>query len=448
MATTSSRGTWNSKLGFIMAAAGGAVGLGNIWRFPTETAENGGAAFLFVYVICCFLIGLPVLVAELSLGRATQRNAVGAFKALSKNPIYQAIGFWGVICGSMILSFYVVIAGWSFSNVFVEIFDYVGMTGPATTLEDTSNGVVNILFASLFMIATIFIVRGGVSEGIERATKTMMPLLLTMLLILIGLTLPMDGAADGVKAYLQPDFSQIDRRLILYALGQSFFSLSLGLGALITYGSYLSRSDNVVQSAAIVTLSDVSIAFIAGLLIIPAIYVAQAQGIQVFDDGGSLIAGPALIFNILPVVFDNIGGIFGLALAVTFFLLLSVAALTSTISLLEVSVSYVIDEFNVARNTATWLMGGIIGTIAIWISFDLGMIDILDTVFSAYGLPIGGLLISLFVGWVWKTPSAMEELKHGFPGFERSFFQKVWPLFIRFVCPILIFLILLDLVTG
>jgi NSS family neurotransmitter:Na+ symporter len=431
-----------------MAAAGGAVGLGNIWRFPTETAENGGAAFLFVYVICCFLIGLPVLVAELSLGRATQRNAVGAFKALSKNPIYQAIGFWGVICGSMILSFYVVIAGWSFSNVFVEIFDYVGMTGPATTLKDTGNGVVNILFASLFMIATVFIVRGGVSEGIERATKTMMPLLLTMLLVLIGLTLPMEGAADGVKAYLQPDFSQIDRRLILYALGQSFFSLSLGLGALITYGSYLSRSDNVVQSAAIVTLSDVSIAFIAGLLIIPAIYVAQAQGIQVFDDAGSLIAGPALIFNILPVVFDNIGGIFGLVLAVTFFLLLSVAALTSTISLLEVSVSYVIDEFNVARNTATWLMGGIIGTIAIWISFDLGMIDILDTVFSAYGLPIGGLLISLFVGWVWKTPSAMEELKHGFPGFERSFFQKVWPLFIRFVCPILIFLILLDLVTG
>jgi NSS family neurotransmitter:Na+ symporter len=431
-----------------LAAAGGAVGLGNIWRFPTETAENGGAAFLFVYIICCFLIGLPVMVAELSLGRATQRNAVGAFKALSKNPIYQAIGFWGVICGSMILSFYVVIAGWSFSNVFVEIFDYVGMTGPATTLVDTSNGIVNILFAALFMVATIFIVRGGVSEGIERATKTMMPLLLIMLLVLIGLTLPMEGAADGVKAYLQPDFSQIDRELILYALGQSFFSLSLGLGALITYGSYLSKSDNVVQSAAIVTLSDVSIAFIAGLLIIPAIYVAQAQGIQVFDDAGSLIAGPALIFNILPVVFDNIGGIFGLGLAVTFFLLLSVAALTSTISLLEVSVSYVIDEFNVARNTATWLMGGVIGTIAIWVSFDLGMIDILDTVFSAYGLPIGGLLISLFVGWVWKTPAAMEELKLGFPGFENSFFQKVWPIFIRFICPILIFLILLDLVTG
>jgi neurotransmitter:Na+ symporter, NSS family len=431
-----------------MAAAGGAVGLGNIWRFPTETAENGGAAFLIVYVICCFLIGLPVMVAELSLGRATQRNAVGTFKVLSKNPIFQAIGFWGVICGSMILSFYVVIAGWSISNVFVEIFDYAGMTGAASTLVDTSNGVVNISFAALFMIATIFIVRGGVSEGIERATKTMMPLLLIMLFVMIGFTLPMEGAMDGVKAYLQPDFSQIDRQLILYALGQSFFSLSLGLGALITYGSYLSKSDNIVQSASIVTLSDVSIAFIAGLLIIPAIYVAQSQGVQVFNDSGALIAGPALIFNVLPVVFDNIGGLFGLGLAVTFFLLLSVAALTSTISLLEVSVSYVIDEFKIARNTATWIMGGIIGTVAIWVSFDLGLIDIIDTVFSTYGLPIGGLLISLFVGWVWKTPTAMEEIKQGFSGFDNSVFQKVWPLFIRFICPILIFLILLDLVTG
>jgi len=431
-----------------MAAAGGAVGLGNIWRFPTETAENGGAAFLLVYVICCFLIGLPVMVAELSLGRATQRNAVGAFKVLSKNPIFQAIGFWGVICGSMILSFYVVIAGWSFSNVFVEIFDYAGLTGAASTLVDTSNGVVNISFAALFMIATIFIVRGGVSEGIERATKTMMPLLLIMLFVMIGFTLPMEGAMDGVRAYLQPDFSQIDRQLILYALGQSFFSLSLGLGALITYGSYLSKSDNIVQSASIVTLSDVSIAFIAGLLIIPAIFVAQSQGIEVFDESGALIAGPALIFNVLPVVFDNIGGLFGLGLAVTFFLLLSVAALTSTISLLEVSVSYVIDEFNIARNTATWIMGGIIGTVAIWVSFDLGLIDIIDTVFSTYGLPIGGLLISLFVGWVWKTPTAMEEIKQGFPGLDNSVFQKVWPLFIRFICPILIFLILLNLVTG
>lgn len=446
MATTSTpnRGTWNSKFGFILAAAGSAVGLGNIWRFPTETASNGGAAFLIVYLICCFLIGFPIMIAELSIGRNSQKNPVGAFRSISNNKFFPFVGLWGVLCGVMILSFYTVIAGWTFSHVFVEIFTFLGMDGAATLLADSGNGYINAIFAILFMGTTIMIIRGGVSEGIERATKLMMPLLIIILLIMTVYVLFQPGASEGVVTYLKPDFSLITTDLVLAALGQAFFSLSLGMGALITYGSYLSKKENIVEAAGYVTLADVGIAFLAGLLIMPTVYLAQAQGVEIFDAEGNFLAGPALIFQILPELFAQMGGYLGLIFGVSFFFLLSLAALTSTISLLEVPTSFIIDEYSVRRKKAALYVGLSVLAVSLIISFNTALIDTIDFTFSTIGLPLGGLFICIFIGYFWKTKSAVDEMKNGFKDIRDSWFTSLWSFFIKFVCPVLIILILIQ----
>ena len=432
----------------MLAAAGSAVGLGNIWRFPTETAENGGAAFLIVYLVCCFIIGFPVMVAELAIGRSTQKNAVGAFKALTSNRFFPLVGMWGLACGVMILSFYTVVAGWTLSYVFVEIFRYIGLDDLAALLADFDNGWVNAGFALVFMLGTIRIVQGGVSDGIEKATRTMMPLLLVIMLIMIGYTLTLDGASTGVAVYLQPDFSKVDGSLILDALGQAFFSLSLGMGALITYGSYLSKNENIASAAAVVTLSDLCIAFLAGFLILPAMYVAQESGMAIIAEDGTLLAGPSLIFQVLPNVFHQIGGIFGLIFSVTFFLLLSIAALTSTISLLEVPVSYAVDERGWSRRQAATRIGFGILLVSLAIAFRTSLIDSVDFIFSTIGLPLGGLLIAVFVGYHWMTSSAMAEIREGGPEQETALFYRFWPIFIKYISPLLILFVLIQTIYN
>ncbi|PWN07114.1 sodium-dependent transporter [Rhodohalobacter mucosus] len=445
MATTSAdnRGTWNSKFGFILAAAGSAVGLGNIWRFPTEAASNGGAAFLIIYLICCFLIGFPIMIAELSIGRNSQKNPVGAFKSLSNNKFFPLVGMWGILCGVMILSFYTIIAGWTFSYVFVEIFTFTGMNEAAAFIGDFNNGFVNAIFAILFMGCTIGIIRGGVSEGIERATKLMMPLLVLILIIMTVYVLFQPGAQEGIRAYLLPDFSKITTGLVLAALGQAFFSLSLGMGALITYGSYLSKKENIVEAAGYVTISDVGIAFLAGLLIMPSIFLAQSQGVVIYNEAGDFLAGPSLIFQILPELFSQMGGILGLVFGVSFFFLLSLAALTSTVSLLEVPTSYVIDEHGVRRKKAALGVGLSVLAVSLIISFNTSLIDHIDYIFSTVGLPLGGLLICIFVGYYWKTTSAIDEIKNGFKDAADSWFTTAWSVFIKFICPVLILIILI-----
>lgn len=432
------RGSWNSKIGFILAAAGSAVGLGNIWRFPTEAASNGGGAFLIIYLFCCFLIGFPVMMAEISIGRKTGKNPVGAFKALSSNKFYPLIGMWGVLCGVMILSFYTVVAGWTVSYVFEEILFFTGQVEWANWISNTGNGWLNALFSIAFMSATVSIIRGGVSDGIERATKTLMPLLFAILIVLIGYVVMQPGSAKGLSTYLNPDFSIVTPNLIFAAMGQAFFSLSLGMGALITYGSYLNKKENIPQAAALVTTMDTVVAFLAGLLIIPAMYMAQAQGITIFDASGDLIAGPALIFQVLPSLFHELGGIWGIFLGVTFFLLLSVAALTSTISLLEVPVSYTIDEFHINRKKAALYIGGGILAISLVISFQTSLINILDMIFSQIGLPLGGILICLFLSYEWKVDNAFKELDSGNPGFSQSMIGKAWKVMVMIVCPLVI----------
>ncbi len=439
MAVSSSteRGSWNSKLGFILAAAGSAVGLGNIWGFPTKVATEGGGAYLIIYLLCTFLIGFPVMVAELSIGRKSGKNPVGAFKALSSNKFFPLVGLWGVICGVMILSFYTVIAGWAFGFAFEEIFYFFGWDAAAAWLTDTGNGFKNAIIATIFMLVTIKIITGGVSDGIEKATKAMMPLLIGIILIMIAYVLTQPGAMDGVREYLLPDFSRINARLIFSAMGQAFFSLSLGMGALITYGSYLSKKENIPQAAALVTLADVGIAFLAGLMIIPAMYVAQAAGIDIFV-GDQLASSTDLVFQILPALFHTIGGVVGLILGVVFFLLLSIAALTSTISLLEVPVAFVIDEYSVPRKKAARGVGLGILVISILVAFNTSLIGHFDNIFNNFGLPLGGLLMCIFVGFVWKTDSALSEMEYGFKGVKEGLFAKIWPIFIKVICPFVI----------
>jgi NSS family neurotransmitter:Na+ symporter len=434
VSSSTERGSWNSKLGFILAAAGSAVGLGNIWGFPTKVATEGGGAYLIIYLLCTFLIGFPVMVAELSIGRKSGKNPVGAFKALSSNKFFPLVGLWGVICGVMILSFYSVIAGWAFGFAFEEIFHFVGWNAAADLVSDTGNGFKNAIIAAVFMLATIKIITGGVSDGIEKATKTMMPLLIGIIIIMIVYVLTQPGAMNGVREYLLPDFSKINARLIFSAMGQAFFSLSLGMGALITYGSYLSKKENIPQAAAFVTLADVGIAFLAGLLILPAMYAAQAAGIEIFV-GGSLASSTDLVFQILPALFHTIGGFVGLLVGVVFFLLLSIAALTSTISLLEVPVAYVIDEHNVPRKKAAWSVGLGVTALSVVIAFYPSLIGTFDYIFSNLGLPIGGVLTCIFVAFVWRTDSALSEMEHGFTGIKESLFSKVWPVFIYIICP-------------
>ncbi len=440
----SSRGTWNSKLGFILAAAGSAVGLGNIWRFPTEAASNGGAAFLIIYLICVLFIGLPIMVAELSIGRSSKKNPVGAFRFLNKNKFFPFVGLWGVLCGVMILSFYTVIAGWTFSHVFVEIFMYVGMVDLAETLANIENGYVNSAFAILFMGCTILIIRGGVSGGIERATKFMMPMLILILIAMAIFVLFQPGAEKGVEAYLKPDFSMITSDLILAAMGQAFFSLSLGMGALITYGSYLSSKENIVEAATYVTIADIGIAFLAGLLVMPTMYLAQEQGVKIFDAEGNFLAGPDLIFQILPELFAQLGGVLGLIFGVMFFFLLSIAALTSTISLLEVPVSYIIDEHNFKRKKAALLVGSGILIISLLISFKLILINHIDFIFSVIGLPLGGLFICIFVGYYWTTQSASDEIRKGVEKSRSIWLINTWSIFIKYICPTIIIIILVN----
>ncbi len=436
MATSSSttRGTWNSKLGFILAAAGSAVGLGNIWAFPTKVATEGGAAYLLIYLLCTFAVGFPVMAAEITIGRNAGKNPVGAFKAISSNKFFPLVGIWGVICGVMILSFYTVIAGWAFGFAFEEIFYYFGWAGAAEWLTNTGNGFKNALIASVFMFGTIKIITGGVSDGIERATKAMMPLLIGIIIVMIVYVLSQPGSSEGINVYLLPDFSKINAGLIFSAMGQAFFSLSLGMGALITYGSYLSKRENIPQAAAFVTLADVGIAFLAGLLIVPAMFLAQSQGISI-DAGGSLASSTDLVFQILPALFHTIGGGVGMILGVTFFLLLSIAALTSTISLLEVPVSYVIDEFEVKRKKAAWSVGLGILVVSVAVAYFPVLIGWFDYLFSSIGLPLGGFLICIFVGYFWTTDSAITEMESGYSGIRKSLFSKVWPIFIKFICP-------------
>ncbi len=438
------RSCWNSKLGFILAAAGSAIGLGSIWRFPGQMTDNGGASYLLIYFAATFLVGYPILLAELTIGRKTGKNPVGAFKALSSSKIFPFIGLWAMICAFMILTYYTVIAGWTIGFAFEEFFNFVGLAAPSAVLSDLAHGPKNAFFSTLFMLMTIFIVRGGVSNGIEKASMMMMPALFIILFGLIGYVFTQHGSTEGLAYYLEPNFHKIDAKLIFDALGQAFFSLSLGSGAMITYGSYLSRKNNLAESAMFVTIADLGISFIAGLLIIPAMFVAQHHGVQIFAKG-FLVSGEDLAFEVLPALFHSMSPIIGVILGISFFILLAITAVTSTISMLEVPVAYLIDEKGWGRSRAAWTLGTLALAISLVISFNIGLIGYADLIFGSIGLSISSLCLCLFLGYVWKTKSALSEISSGLGTSFFPVFSMAWAVLIKYIDPLIIGGVLLTI---
>ncbi|MCI0434096.1 MAG: sodium-dependent transporter [Gemmatimonadetes bacterium] len=460
--TSGPRDTWGSKAAFILAAAGSAVGLGNIWGFPTVAAANGGGAFLLVYLACVVFIGAPVMLAELSIGRNTQRNPVGAFRTLAPGRPWVLIGGLGVLAGVIILSFYSVIAGWTIAYIFKTI---TGAFPPGADTAAIFGGVAGSATAAtgyhlLFMIITILVVVGGVRDGIERWTKVLMPGLAVLLVLLVIRAVTLSGAGAGLSFYLNPDFSQIDGGVVLAAAGQAFFSLSLGMGAMITYGSYISKKHDLVSSALFVTAFDTMIAFLAGLLIFPTLFHAGLEA-------GT--GGPGMVFVVLTSLLGTIppapwgGTVFG----TMFFGLLFIAALTSSISLLEVGVAYFVDEKSWTRKRAAWVLGAVAFVLGIpsalangavgWLSdlrqvwagwptaIGADFLSFLFTVFGQYALVVGALFISIFTAWIWGTRAAGDEVRANDGKFPLG---RTWSFLIRYVCPIAIALILGNLLWG
>ena len=430
-----------------MAAAGSAVGLGNIWRFPYVTGENGGAAFVLVYLVCVFLIGVPLLYVELALGRASGRNPVGAFQKTKPGSLFVVTGILCLMACFFVLTYYGVIAGWTISFAISQLAQQ-----PLVFGEYIANPVYVLPVFALFIVLTITIVQAGVEKGIEKWTKLLMPLLFLMMLVIIGRSLTLEGAGKGISYYLNPDFSKIDGKVVLMALGQAFFSLSVGWGLMITYGSYMPKSQNIVTNGLWVASADTLVAILAGFMVFPAVF---AFGM---DPG----AGPGLTFVTLPKVFAQMpaGWVFG----AIFFILLSVAALTSSISMMEVPVSYFVDENKSARGKSAVIVGvfafvvGIPSALAnggseFFSSMELmgktGFLDILDQVFGTLCLIIISLSLSIYVGWIWKTDSAVKEIEEGCPWFTKPLMGPIspaciWAFFIKYICPIVISLVLVN----
>ena len=438
------RGVFSSRLAFIFAASGSAVGLGNIWGFPTNAAENGGAAFVLMYLILAFLLAYPAMMAELIIGRHTRSNMVNALQSISSGQGAKtagtAVGVAGMITAALILCFYAIVAGWMIAFMFEPVTSLFGFSELGSWLTDFSLAR-NIGFSALFILLTVLIISAGVEQGIEKWSSRLMPSLFALLFGLILYVLTQDGAIEGLKHYLVPDFSQMaNPKLIVSAMGQAFFSMSLGVGTMLIYGSYIRRDENLPVVGALVTLTDTSVAFLAGLLVLPAIFVAQNLGVTIYTEVGTLIAGPDLIFQVLPALFEGMG-LTGLLIGFAFFVLMSIASVTSSISMLEVPVSYAVEQHTVGRVKATWLVGLMIFAISATISLNFdSLFGFVITLTTERAQPLLSMVLCIFAGWVFYRNSILQELKQGCPDVEQGLFWKIWPLYVKFFCPALILL--------
>lgn len=443
------RGNFGSRLGVILASAGSAVGLGNIWRFPTEVGRNGGAAFILVYLFCVFLVAMPVMVSEFIVGRCSKSNTIGAYRVLSPGKPWVIIGYMGVLGGILILSFYSVVAGWtlhytidSFRNALSANLDFAKVFNDFVTHPWKP-----LLFQYLFLLMTHFVVVRGVESGIERSSKMMMPLLFLLILMLTGFSLCMPGAADGLTFLLKPDFSKVTTSVVLSAMGQAFFSLSVGVGCLATYASYFKPDTRLVKSAFSVCFIDSMVAILSGFIIFPAAF--SVAGVEVD-------AGPGLVYITLPHVFNMAFGsmpLLGYAFSGMFYVLLLLAALTSTISMHEIATAFIHENFKLSRKTSATIVTAIcllLGT-ACSLSFGpwneikvfgMGFFDLFDFVTAKYMMPLGGLLITLFIGWYLKQEVVREELTNAGTLQVRTY--KFLFFLIRWVAPVGVILIFLN----
>jgi len=425
-----SREQWGSRLGFILAAAGSAVGLGNIWKYPHMAGENGGGAFTIVYLICILIVGLPIVIAEFVLGRKTQLSPVGAFEKISPQSNWKWVGMLGVASAFVILSFYGVVGGWTLKYTLISITGgFTKLSGNPELSGSLFNSFITgslapVIWQIFFMVFTIFVIVQGVKGGIEKWTKIMMPTILVILIVLMvrGLTLP--NGMQALDFLFKPKFEDLTASSIVLALGHSFFTLSLGMGTMITYGSYLRRDQNLLSSALWIILLDTLIAMMAGVAIFATVFAMGA------DPG----AGPGLIFVVLPTIFPKIAG--GAVWGTLFFFLLFMAALTSAISILEVITAYFIDEKGWARKKATIIFGSVITIVGAFCSLSMGsfnitsfldmsFFDVMDYLSSKYMLPIGGMLTGVFVLYRWGISNFIAEMAVGMDN------QNVNPVFVR-----------------
>ncbi|WP_303920165.1 sodium-dependent transporter [Draconibacterium sediminis] len=439
------RDSFSSKFGVIAAAAGSAVGLGNIWKFPYIAGVYGGAAFLFVYLAFILAIGLPVMLSELIIGRSSRKNAFGAFKVLAPGTPWRYIGILGVGAAFLILSFYGVVAGWSIEYIVLSLKNGFSAKSPDeigllfTTLIESP--VKPVIFQLIFMVLSAGIVIVGIQKGIEKYTKILMPLLVIILVFLCVKSVSLEGAKAGLNFLFKPDFSKLTADGILSALGHAFFTLSLGMGTLITYGSYIQKDNNLVNTVINVTVADTVIALMAGIAIFPAVF---AFGIEPSQ-------GPGLIFVTLPNVFHQMPG--GYIFSILFFVLLSVAALTSSISILEVVVAYFKEEFNMGRKASTVLATVLISILGVLCSLSMGVLspytfmglnifDLMDWISANLFLPVGGMFIALFVGWYLGRKRVKEEVAQG--GTLSGALLSIFMFLVKFIAPIAIAIVMLN----
>lgn len=445
----SKRDSFGSKLGVIAAAAGSAIGLGNIWRFPYITGENGGGAFLVFYIIFIIVIGIPVMLSEFVIGRRAQRNPFGAFKLLKPKQPWYLIGVMGIVAAFLILAFYSTVAGWTLEYLYLAIVNgFDGRSSDELSLMFTAfhtSGLRPIMWQLVFMFLTAWIVWNGVKNGIEKYAKILMPVLLLIIIFISIRSVTLPGAAAGLEFLFKPDFSKINSNVILQALGQAFFSLSIGMGTLITYGSYISKNDNLTNISVAVSSADTFIAIVAGVAIIPAVF---AFGIEPN-------AGPGLVFITLPNIFEQMPG--GYIWSLLFFILLAVAALTSTVSVLEVVVAYFSEELNLSRKLATVIATVSISVVGVVCTlsqnpesglkiFGKNLFDNINHLTADILLPFGGLLIVTFVGWFMGKSKVKAELSN--EGKITLVIFDVFVFILRYLAPIAIILLLLFYREG
>lgn len=441
---THGRATLGGKLSAVLVAAGSSVGLGNIWRFPYVAGDNGGGAFLVIYILCVLLLGLPLMVAEFSVGRATHRNAVGAYRALDRR--WSFLGYNGVLAAFLILGFYFVVSGWTAEYMVHSLTGNLARYATAEEYKSIFDAFIAnpwrpVVYTTLFVLATHFVIEMGVQKGIERSAKVLMPLLFVILIALSIHSLLMPNGGEGLRFFFRPDFSKVTPSTVLVALGQAFFSLSIGIGTMVTYASYFKPDTNLRHTALNVTILDTLVAILAGVVIFPA----------VFSVGIAPSSGPSLVFITLPSIFNGMP--WSMVWSSIFFLLLVVAALTSTISLHEVVTAYLHEEWHLTRRAAAWVTTAGTAALAALASLSLGVLsgyplfgmnlfDLLDSLTANILLPAGGLFTCLFVGWRLDRRILRAQITND--GQLRFRIFGLFLFLLRWICPAVLLLIFLD----
>lgn len=440
---------FSSNIGAILAAAGGAVGLGNIWRYPYMLGQNGGGAFLIVNMFFVLMIGIPLMMTEFVIGRRTQSNVVGAYKKLERKKGWATIGYFSILGAVLIYAFYSVVAGWTLNYIVMACTNQLSGLTPNEVADAfasfTSHSFWPVLFQLAFLALTALVISFGVQKGIEKISKILMPVLFILLLLMVVRSLTLPGAKEGLQFLFKPDFSKLTGAGVLGALGQSFFSLSLGMGAMVTYGSYIRKEDSLFKTSLWISVCDLLVAILAGVVIFPA----------VFSFGMDPAGGPQLVYVVLPNVFNSMpmGGLF----AAVFFLLLGIAALTSTISLQEIIVAFSVEELHWSRRKSSVIsmisifVIGIFCTLSFgpikhWTLFDRTIFDLFDLVTASYLMPIGALAMTIFLGWFYPKVEVKDEITNG--GALKGKLFELYYFILRFVAPIALIVILVSGIIG